>query len=46
MFSEMISTYGPAMVAAAVLVPVFIGHVAMFIEGFGERKWDTERVGA
>jgi len=46
MFSDMISAYGPAMVAAAVLVPVFIGHVAMFFEGVGERKWDTERSAA
>ena len=46
MFSEIVSVYGPAMVAAAVLVPALVVHVAMFFEGRGERKWNAERSGA
>src|SRR5258706_14724086 len=33
MFSEMINTYGPATIAAAVLVPVLLGHIPTFCEG-------------
>ena len=46
MFSEMIDTFAPAIVAAAVLVPVLVAHVAMFFEGRGERGWKTPRAAA
>ena len=46
MFSEMIAAYGPAMVAAAVLLPVLVGHIAMFFEGVGEPKWSAARTTA
>ena len=44
MFSEMISSYVPILVAAAILVPAAIAHVAMFAESIGERKWKPARV--
>jgi hypothetical protein len=44
MFSEMISSYVPIVVAAAILVPAVVAHVAMFVESLGERKWTTARI--
>jgi hypothetical protein len=46
MFSELVAAYGPAMVAAAVLIPALVGHIAMFMEGVGERKWSVARTSA
>ena len=43
MFSEMISSYVPIVVAAAILIPAVVVHVAMFIESIGERKWNAAR---
>ena len=43
MFSEMVSSYMPIVVAASILVPAIVVHVAMFIESVGERKWKTAR---
>ena len=43
MLSQIITTYGPGMVAAAILIPAVVAHIAMFVESIGERKWTTAR---
>ena len=44
MSTELISSYVPAVVAAAILIPAVVAHVAMFLESIGERKWKPARV--
>jgi hypothetical protein len=43
MISELISSYVPFLVAAAILVPAVVAHLAMFAESIGERKWKPAR---
>jgi hypothetical protein len=43
MFSEIVSSYVPIVVAASILVPAVVAHIAMFVESLGERKWKPVR---
>ena len=41
MFAEFVATYVPIAIAAVVLVPVVLVHVAMFIDSLRTKRWPT-----
>lgn len=39
MFAEFLVTYVPLAIAAVILVPIVIVHLAMFIDGMRSKRW-------
>jgi len=39
MFAEFVATYVPFAIAAVIIVPVVLAHIAMFIESVRTQRW-------
>ena len=41
MFAEFVATYVPFAIAAVIIVPVLLVHIAMFIESLRRERWPS-----
>jgi hypothetical protein len=42
MFAEFVATYVPFAIAAVIIVPVVLVHIAMFVESVRTRRWPRQ----